>query len=116
MRSQLPVDHSRAANNAAPWRDPRLSPADRAEALVRLMSVEEKVAQLVGLWIGADASGEGVAPHQSDMMDHAPQWSDAIRHGLGQLPRPFGTAPVDPVLGARSLAAYQAEIVATSRF
>ncbi len=28
-----------------------------------------------------------------------------IRHGLGQLTRPFGTAPVDPVVGARSLAA-----------
>ncbi|WP_323373926.1 beta-xylosidase/alpha-l-arabinosidase [Plantactinospora alkalitolerans] len=102
--------------SAEPWRDPRLSPADRAEALVGRMSLEEKIAQLVGLWIGADASGEGVAPHQSDMMDHAPQWSEAIRHGLGQLTRPFGTAPVDPVLGARSLAAYQAEIMAASQF
>jgi beta-glucosidase len=116
MRSQLPVDQSRAVDSAAPWRDPRLSPADRAEALVRLMSLEEKLAQLVGLWIGADASGDGVAPHQSDMMDSAPQWDEVIRHGLGQLTRPFGTAPVDPALGARSLAAYQAQIVAASRF
>jgi len=116
MRSQLPVDHSHAFSEAAPWRDSRLSPAERAEALVGLMTLEEKAAQLVGLWIGADASGEGVAPHQSDMMDGAPQWSDAIRNGLGQLTRPFGTAPVDPVLGARSLAAYQGQIVAASRF
>ena len=42
--------------------------------------------------------------------------STVIRHGLGQLTRPFGTAPVDPVLGARSLAASQAQIVAASRF
>ncbi|GIJ79790.1 beta-glucosidase [Micromonospora phaseoli] len=80
------------------------------------MSLEEKLAQLVGLWVGADASGEGVAPHQTDMVEHIPPWSDAIRHGLGQLTRPFGTAPVDPVLGARSLAASQAQIVAASRF
>ncbi|SCF11090.1 beta-xylosidase/alpha-l-arabinosidase [Micromonospora chokoriensis] len=111
MRSQLPGD-----SDAAPWRDPRLSPTERAEALVPMMSLEEKIAQLVGVWVGAEASGEGVAPHQSDMISETPQWSTVIRYGLGQLTRPFGTAPVDPVLGARSLAASQAQIVAASRF
>ncbi|MEU8424159.1 glycoside hydrolase family 3 N-terminal domain-containing protein [Micromonospora sp. NPDC048835] len=100
----------------APWRDQRLSPTDRAEALLQLMSIEEKIAQLVGVWVGAEASGEGVAPHQSDMISGLPPWSTVIRYGLGQLTRPFGTAPVDPVLGARSLAASQAQIVAASRF
>nr|WTA64910.1 glycoside hydrolase family 3 C-terminal domain-containing protein [Micromonospora sp. NBC_00855] len=101
---------------AAPWRDQRLSPTERAEALLPKMSLEEKIAQLVGVWVGADASGEGVAPHQSDMISELPQWSTVIQHGLGQLTRPFGTAPVDPVSGARSLAASQAQIVAASRF
>ncbi|WFE53711.1 glycoside hydrolase family 3 N-terminal domain-containing protein [Micromonospora sp. WMMD1155] len=111
MRSQLPGD-----GGAEPWRDSRLSPPERAEALVPMMSLEEKVAQLVGVWVGADATGEGVAPHQSDMISETPQWDSVIRYGLGQLTRPFGTAPVDPVLGARSLAASQAQIVAASRF
>ncbi|MET8123352.1 glycoside hydrolase family 3 N-terminal domain-containing protein [Micromonospora sp. NPDC005291] len=111
MSSQLPVD-----NGVAPWRDPQLSPTERAEALLPLMSLEEKVAQLVGVWVGAETSGEGVAPHQSDMIDNVAPWSSLIQHGLGQLTRPFGTAPVDPVLGARSLAASQAQIVAASRF
>ncbi|MET7863592.1 glycoside hydrolase family 3 N-terminal domain-containing protein [Micromonospora taraxaci] len=111
MRSQLPGD-----SGAAPWRDSRLSPTERAEALVPMMSLEEKIAQLVGVWVGAEATGEGVAPHQSDMISETPQWSTVIRYGLGQLTRPFGTAPVDPVLGARSLAASQAQIVAASRF
>jgi beta-xylosidase len=115
MRSQLPVDTSPEARDAAQWRDPQLTPVERAEALIPLMSLEEKVAQLVGVWVGADASGGAVAPHQADMADAAP-WSSVIRHGLGQLTRPFGTAPVDPVLGARSLAVSQAQIVATSRF
>ncbi|MEU4573341.1 glycoside hydrolase family 3 N-terminal domain-containing protein [Nonomuraea sp. NPDC023979] len=97
-----------------PWRDPRLSPAERAEALIPLMTLEEKVAQLAGVWVGADASGGGVAPHQEDMA--GVEWSEVIAHGLGQLTRPFGTAPVDPVAGARSLAASQAEIVAAGRF
>lgn len=113
MSSQLPVDIGTA--EVAPWRDERLAPRARAEALVPLMSLEEKVAQLVGVWVGADASGGGVAPHQADMAEGAP-WSTVIQHGLGQLTRPFGTAPIDPVAGARSLAAAQEEIVAASRF
>ncbi|WKU06762.1 glycoside hydrolase family 3 N-terminal domain-containing protein [Micromonospora sp. HUAS LYJ1] len=116
MRSQVPVDDGPAPRGTQPWRDPRRSPAQRADALVPLMSLEEKIAQLVGVWVGAEASGEGVAPHQADMIDGAPPWSTIIRHGLGQLTRPFGTAPVDPVVGARSLAASQAQIAATSRF
>jgi beta-glucosidase len=109
------VDTDLAAREATPWRDPQLTPAERADALIPHMSLEEKVAQLVGVWVGADASGDGVAPHQADMLDGRP-WPDLIKYGLGQLTRPFGTAPVDPVAGARSLAAAQAEIVAASRF
>ncbi|MEU4570185.1 glycoside hydrolase family 3 N-terminal domain-containing protein [Micromonospora sp. NPDC023956] len=116
MRSQLPVDDGPAPHGVAPWRDPRLSPTERADALIPLMSLEEKLAQLVGVWVGAQDSGEGVAPHQSDMIDGAVPWDTLVQHGLGQLTRPFGTAPVDPVLGARSLAASQAQIVAASRF
>ncbi|MGC4745924.1 glycoside hydrolase family 3 N-terminal domain-containing protein [Micromonospora sp. DT201] len=111
MRSQSPV-----GNGAAPWHDPQLSPTERAEALLPLMLLEEKIAQLAGVWVGAEASGEGVAPHQSDMINEPLQWNTVIRHGLGQLTRPFGTAPIDPVVGARSLAASQAQIVAASRF
>ncbi|MEU8399389.1 glycoside hydrolase family 3 N-terminal domain-containing protein [Nonomuraea sp. NPDC048892] len=115
MRGQIPIDASSTSGESERWRDTRLSPAERAGALVPLMTLEEKVAQLVGVWVGADASGGGVAPHQTDM-GGGPEWDDAIRQGLGQLTRPFGTAPVDPVAGARSLAASQAEIVAASRF
>ncbi|MFC4011311.1 glycoside hydrolase family 3 N-terminal domain-containing protein [Nonomuraea purpurea] len=111
MSRQVPIDTS---PESVPWRDTRLSPAERAEALIPLMTLEEKIAQLVGVWVGADASGGGVAPHQSDM--NSVEWGSVIANGLGQLTRPFGTAPVDPVAGARSLVASQKEIVATSRF
>jgi beta-xylosidase len=100
MTSQVPVETELAPTR---WRDPALPPTERAEALVPLMTLEEKIAQLVGVWVGADAEGGGVAPHQADMMGGAP-WSEVIQHGLGQLTRPFGTAPVDPVLSTRSWA------------
>ena len=114
MTSQVSVDTESVPGRVRPWQDRALPPVRRAEALIPLMTIEEKTAQLVGVWVGADASGGGVAPHQEDMA--AADWDEVIRHGLGQLTRPFGTAPVDPVLGARSLAASQARIAAASRF
>src|SRR5687767_671284 len=115
MRSQLPVDPRPSPHPTARWRDPRLPAAERAEALIPLMSLEEKIAQLVGVWVGADVAGGGIAPYQADMTEGVPAWSTVIGHGLGQLTRPFGTAPVDPVLGARALADSQAQVVAASR-
>ncbi|HEU5425483.1 MAG TPA: glycoside hydrolase family 3 N-terminal domain-containing protein [Actinocrinis sp.] len=109
------ADTDRTGDGAQRWRDARLSPAQRADALIALMTLAEKAAQLVGVWVGADASGQGVAPHQDEMRNGTP-WPELIRYGLGQLTRPFGSAPVDPVLGARSLAASQAQIAAASRF
>lgn len=88
----------------------------RIDDLVARMTLEEKLSQLVGLWVGADAGGAGVAPHQSEMTGDALGWSEVIRDGLGQLTRPYGSAPVDPAAGARSLAASQAEIVAANRW
>ena len=80
------------------------------------MTLEEKLSQLVGVWVGADASGEGVAPHQSDMLDDGLGWPEVIRYGLGQLTRPFGTAPVDPAAARGRWPRSQAQIVAASRF
>lgn len=103
-------------DEARPWADPRRGVAERVEAIVSAMTLDEKLAQLVGLWVGADASGGGVAPHQADMTADPLSWEQVIAHGLGQLTRPFGTAPIDPAAGARSLAASQREIVAANRF
>jgi beta-xylosidase len=90
--------------------------AARVDDLVARMTLDEKLSQLVGLWVGADATGAGVAPHQSEMTAAGLRWPEVIRDGLGQLTRPYGSAPVDPAAGARSLAASQAEIVAANRF
>ncbi|MFF9057411.1 glycoside hydrolase family 3 N-terminal domain-containing protein [Streptomyces sp. NPDC014882] len=105
----------------APWRDPDLPAAVRVDDLLSRMTLEEKTAQLYGVWVGAATDGDGVAPHQHDMtadspVDSAGGWDELITRGLGQLTRPFGTAPVDPALGARALAGAQRRIAAASRF
>ena len=107
----------RTIDGAPPeWRDVRLPTARRVDALVAAMTLEEKLAQLVGVWVGADPAGGAVAPHQSDLAADPVVWSDVIASGLGQLTRPFGTRPVPPVAGARSLAHSQEQVVAASRF
>lgn len=101
--------------NDALWRDPAGTPTDRVEALVSAMTLREKVAQLFGVWVGANTEGGEVAPHQHEM-NEAVDLDEILPHGLGQLTRPFGTAPVEPGLGAMSLLRTQERIIAANRF
>ncbi|ACU72490.1 glycoside hydrolase family 3 domain protein [Catenulispora acidiphila DSM 44928] len=96
------------------WRDPAAPAADRIKDLIPRMSVREKVAQLYGVWVGADATSGQVAPFQHSAELPAADWSDVLRDGVGQLTRPFGTAPVDPVAGARAIANTQRELTGTN--
>ncbi|WP_037312036.1 beta-glucosidase family protein [Amycolatopsis orientalis] len=98
-----------------PWQDTTADPADRVRALLDRMTLREKLAQLYGVWVGIDSGGE-MAPHQHDFAEAALDWDDLVRHGIGQLTRVYGTRPVDPVIGARSLARTQREIVGSGRF
>ncbi|MEW1724262.1 glycoside hydrolase family 3 N-terminal domain-containing protein [Streptomyces sp. NPDC093109] len=79
------------------------------------MTLDEKLAQLYGLWAGASADGAEVAPYQHNM-EKPPTLDELLPYGLGQLTRPFGTVPVDPALGALSLMRTQERIVAANRF
>ncbi|MEV6496370.1 glycoside hydrolase family 3 N-terminal domain-containing protein [Streptomyces prunicolor] len=99
----------------APWRDPALPAAARVDDLLARMTLEEKTAQLYGVWVGAATDGDGVAPLQREMTSEY-DWDELITRGLGQLTRSFGTAPVDPELGAQALARAQRRIAAAGRF
>lgn len=101
----------------APWRDTGLTAEKRVADLLGRMTLEEKVAQLTSAWVGID-SDDAVAPHQHDFAAEAnkPDWASLIAGGLGQLTRPYGTAPVEPAVGARSLTRMQSDIMAANRF
>ncbi|UOY02578.1 glycoside hydrolase family 3 N-terminal domain-containing protein [Blastococcus sp. PRF04-17] len=101
---------------SAPWRDTGIPAEDRVADLVHRLTLEEKVAQLYGVWVGIDETEGEVAPHQHDMAAAPVDWDELIRSGLGQLTRPFGTAPVDPLVGAKGLAESQRQIMAAGRF
>ena len=109
------ADSLPAAGPAPAWQDTALSPQERAEALIAVMTLREKIAQLFGVWVGASDEGGEVAPYQHEMEAPA-DLADLLPHGLGQLTRPFGTAPVDPATGALSLLRTQRRIAAANRF
>lgn len=79
------------------------------------MTLEEKVSQLYGVWVGIDATEGDVAPHQHELVGPL-DWAEVIVGGLGQLTRPYGTAPVEPGRGAVALAESQRQIMAANRF
>ncbi|WP_394550830.1 glycoside hydrolase family 3 N-terminal domain-containing protein [Agromyces sp. MMS24-JH15] len=96
------------------WQDASLPAAERVDALIAELGLDEKIAQLYGVWVGASADGTDVAPNQQEMIGDV-DLDGLFPKGLGQLTRPFGTAPVDPGVGALSLARTQRRIVAESR-
>ncbi|WP_448809101.1 beta-xylosidase/alpha-l-arabinosidase [Agromyces bauzanensis] len=104
------------ARDIRPWQDASLPVDDRVDALMAAMTLDEKLAQLYGVWVGAsDDGGDDVAPHQHAMDDHI-DLDQLLPAGLGQLTRQFGTAPIDAATGALSLMRTQERIVAAGRF
>ncbi|WFE20596.1 glycoside hydrolase family 3 N-terminal domain-containing protein [Solwaraspora sp. WMMD937] len=84
----------------------------RVRDLLDRMTVQEKVAQLVGFWEKED--GESVAPMQGEF-GAAARLEDFSRHGLGHVTRAYGTRPVDPAARAAWLWKFQSELVTGTR-
>lgn len=103
-------------SRAAIWQDPARQVAERVADLLTRLTLEEKVAQLVGIWIGTGAvDGDGVAPMQGTFAEAVPL-AELIENGVGQLSRVFGTFPVTPSDGAAALVRLQQRVAGASRF
>ena len=73
---------------------PEVSP--RVQDLVARMTLEEKLAQLVGYWL--DQGGNVVAPMQGEMEtggQGTAELAEVTQHGIGHFTRVYGTRPVD---------------------
>ena len=104
-----------ARTSGAAWADPARPLDERVALLVAELTLEEKLAQLVGVWVGVSDTDDEVAPAQHEFAEPLPPWEELTRPGLGQLTRVFGTRPVDPAVGAKALAETQRRLVAGSR-
>lgn len=76
------------------------------------MTIEEKVAQLVGFWI--DQGDDVVAPMAGEMKTST-RFEDAITDGIGHFTRVYGTRPVDPQARAEWLWAEQRRLQTETR-
>jgi beta-xylosidase len=104
----------RAAAPPAPPQQARPGQADEARVLDLLaqMTLEEKLAQIVGFWEKED--GEAVAPLQGEFAGVS-SLSEFSRHGLGHLTRAYGTRPVDADARAAWLWTFQRNLVQGTR-
>jgi beta-glucosidase-like glycosyl hydrolase len=71
--------------------------SERVRELHAQMTLEEKLAQLVGYWL--DQGGNVVAPMQGEMAggQGSSSLQETTKNGLGHYTRVYGTRPVDPV-------------------
>ncbi|MBX6383779.1 MAG: glycoside hydrolase family 3 C-terminal domain-containing protein [Microbispora sp.] len=107
------------------WQNPALPVADRVEALLAEMTLEEKIGQLGSRWVGNDMqaheevepdNAHNVAPMQDVFAASGKvPIEEAARHGLGHLTRVFGSAPVSAAEGAAEVVRLQREVVKNSR-
>jgi beta-xylosidase len=117
-RTHAPAGQPRAGLAGQAWRDPARPAADRVADLLARMTLDEKAAQLIGMWVRPAADGgdgDGVAPMQG-VLDGGPPVAELISDGLGQLTRVFGTVPMPSADGVAAMARLQAQVIAASRF
>ncbi|WP_372434943.1 beta-glucosidase family protein [Actinotalea soli] len=88
-------------------------PSERSLELLGRMTLEEKVAQIVGFWV--DEGGDVVAPMQGEMGEGSGKLEEFTRHGLGHFTRVYGTRPVDPAERAAWLRDQQRRLVSETR-
>jgi beta-xylosidase len=90
----------------------RAEPRERILELLARMTLEEKLAQIVGFWEKED--GEAVAPLQGEF-GAVTNLEQSTRHGLGHLTRAYGTRPVDAAERASWLWEFQRKLVTGTR-
>jgi len=92
------------------YKDRTRSYDERTKDLLDRMTIEEKIAQLTSIWIQRTG---GVSPDQNT--EDAADLTEQIRHGIGQITRPFGSHPIDPVEGAKMVNELQRKLVEETR-
>lgn len=98
-----------------PWQDPSRSVAERVDALLSVMTLPEKTAQLGSTWPGRQEDDEIVAPAAGGDPARAEDPPGVFADGLGHFTRIFGTRPVSPAEGMAAVRDAQQRLLSDSR-
>ncbi len=98
------------------YRDATRTVAERVDALLAQMTLPEKVAQLTSVWLTLDPDAGEFAPSALSFGGDN-EWSpeEALDHGVGQITRPLGSQPIDPVVGAQMINGIQRRLIEQTR-
>lgn len=111
------------------WNDVNAPAEDRAEALLKDMTLTEKLHQLGSYWVrdeeraapapdpssGSKKDDHQVAPMENQFKaDHLP-WKETIEGGLGHITRNWGTDPVTIEEGRKKLIDLQKQVIEANR-
>src|SRR5690606_16007573 len=88
--------------------DKARSTVSRVDDLMASMTLEEKLAQIVGFW--QDEAGDAMAPLQGEQSKTG-VLAEATKDGLGQFTRVYGTSPVEPLGRAKWLWQAQRDLI-----
>ncbi len=100
-----------------PYQDPSLSIEARVSDLLGRMTLDEKLAQLHGLWLRLSEDGEHQFRNDDGFIARERTISpkELMRHGLGQVSRALGTYSVDADKGIRAFNRLQKTLVEETR-
>jgi beta-xylosidase len=124
--TKLGSEEPRVAAAPRPWQDAALKVAERVDALLLEMTLEEKVAQLGSRWVQGTLSSTEAGPEDDASLNVAPMQdvfaagdsltlAEASRHGLGHLTRVYGSVPLTPEQGAAELVRQQRVVLGNDR-
>src|SRR5699024_12353803 len=92
-----PRDVRRSVMTLPLWNDRARSTEERLEALLAVLTLEEKTAQPGSYWKRPTlGEAEGFAPMPSTFEQRRDPLEAAVQNRLGHRPRPFDSAPRDP--------------------
>ncbi|MGY2050319.1 glycoside hydrolase family 3 N-terminal domain-containing protein [Methylobacterium sp. JK268] len=99
-----------------PYRNAALGVEARVADLLGRTTLDEKIAQLHAFWLFLSEDGAHEVRRSDFIQGSDPaEVRSLLAHGLGQITRPLGSRPVEPVLGVRALNRLQKHLVEETR-